>query len=71
MAFSIDIQKKLNELLELFVRSGDSISLDRLLANDFMPDDAIDLISLAASISSATGDGRDDVLAVLLRNGVR
>jgi hypothetical protein len=70
MAFSEDIQTKLNELLTLFVQAGDSISLDKLLANDFMPDDKVDLITKAAGIGT-DGDDRDQVLAVLLRNGVK
>ena len=72
MAFPSNIQTKLNELLVLFVEAGDSISLDKLLANDFMPDDPDkpDLITIAAGIGT-TGDDRDQVLAVLLRNGVQ
>ncbi len=72
MAFPDPIQTKLNELLVLFVQAGDAVSLDKLLANEFMPDDPNkpDLITEAAGIGD-TGDGRDDVLAVLLRNGVQ
>jgi hypothetical protein len=72
MAFPSNIQTKLNELLVLFVQAGDSINLDLLLANNFMPDDPNkpDLITEAAGIGD-TGDDRDQVLAVLLRNGVR
>lgn len=70
MAFPSNIQTKLNELLTLFVEAGDSISLDKLLANEFMPDDQVDLITVAAGIGD-TGDDRDQVLAVLLRNGVK
>jgi hypothetical protein len=72
MAFPSNIQTKLNELLVLFVQAGDSISLDKLLANDFLPDDPNkpDLITEAAGIGD-TGDDRDAVLGVLLRNGVK
>jgi hypothetical protein len=70
MAFPSNIQTKINELLTLIVQAGDSISLDKLLANDFMPDNQVDLITVAAGIGD-TGDDRDQVLAVLLRNGVR
>lgn len=70
MAFPANIQTKINELLTLIVQAGDSISLDKLLANDFMPDDQVDLITAAAAIGD-TGDDRDQVLAVLLRNGVK
>lgn len=70
MAFPANIQTKINELLTLFVEAGDSINLDRLLANEFKPDDQVDLIILAANIGS-TGDGRDDVLDVLIRNGIQ
>jgi hypothetical protein len=70
MAFPSNIQTKINELLTLLVQAGDSISLDKLLANDFMPDNQVDLITVAAGIGD-TGDDRDQVLAVLLRNGVR
>lgn len=72
MAFPDPTQTKLNELLVLLVEDGDSISLDKLLANEFMPadPDKPDLITIAAGIGD-TGDGRDDVLAVLLRNGVQ
>ena len=70
MAFSENIQTKINELLTLIVQAGDSGSLDRLLANDFMPNDKVDLITVAAGIGT-TGDDRDQVLAVLLRNGVK
>lgn len=70
MAFPSNIQTKINELLTLIVQAGDSISLDRLLANEFMPDNQVDLITVAAGIGD-TGDDRDQVLAVLLRNGVK
>lgn len=70
MAFPANIQTKLNELLTLFVQAGDSISLDKLLANNFIPDNQVDLITIAAGIGD-TGDDRDQVLAVLLRNGVK
>jgi hypothetical protein len=70
MAFPSNIQTKINELLTLIVQAGDSGSLDRLLANDFMPDSQVDLITVAAGIGD-TGDDRDQVLAVLLRNGVK
>jgi hypothetical protein len=72
MAFPSNIQTKINELLTLLVQAGDSVNLDLLLANNFMPDgnDKPDLITIAASIGD-TGDDRDQVLAVLLRNGVR
>lgn len=70
MAYPANIQTKINELLTLIVQAGDSISLDRLLANDFMPDNQVDLITVAAGIGD-TGDDRDQVLAVLLRNGVK
>jgi len=70
MAFPSNIQTKINELLTLIVQAGDSGSLDRLLANDFMPDNQVDLITVAAGIGD-TGDDRDQVLAVLLRNGVK
>lgn len=70
MAFPSNIQTKINELLTLIVQAGDSISLDKLLANDFMPDNQVDLITVAAGIGD-TGDDRDQVLAVLLRNGVK
>ena len=70
MAFPSNIQTKINELLTLIVQAGDSVSLDRLLANDFMPDNQVDLITVAAGIGD-TGDDRDQVLAVLLRNGVK
>lgn len=72
MAFPSNIQTKINELLTLLVEAGDSINLDLLLANNFMPDDPSkpDLITIAASIGD-TGDDRDQVLAVLLRNGVK
>lgn len=72
MAFPDTIQTKLNELLTLLVEAGDSVSLDKLLANDFMPadPDKPDLITIAAGIGT-TGDDRDQVLAVLLRNGVQ
>lgn len=70
MAFPANIQTKINELLTLIVQAGDSASLDRLLANDFMPDNQVDLITVAAGIGD-TGDDRDQVLAVLLRNGVK
>ena len=70
MAFPTNIQTKINELLTLIVQAGDSISLDRLLANEFMPDNQVDLITVAAGIGD-TGDDRDQVLAVLLRNGVK
>ena len=70
MAFPSNIQTKINELLTLIVQAGDSSSLDRLLANDFMPDNQVDLITVAAGIGD-TGDDRDQVLAVLLRNGVK
>jgi hypothetical protein len=72
MAFPANIQTKINELLTLIVQAGDSINLDLLLANNFMPDgtDKPDLITIAASIGD-TGDDRDQVLAVLLRNGVK
>lgn len=70
MAFPSNIQTKINELLTLIVQAGDSISLDKLLANDFLPDNQVDLITVAAGIGD-TGDDRDQVLAVLLRNGVK
>ena len=72
MAFPANIQTKINELLTLIVQAGDSISLDLLLANNFMPDgtDKPDLITVAAGIGD-TGDDRDAVLGVLLRNGVK
>ncbi len=72
MSFPGNIQTKLNELLTLIVQAGDSVSLDKLLANDFMPadPDKPDLITIAAGIGEA-GDDRDQVLAVLLRNGVK
>ena len=72
MAFPANIQTKINELLTLIVQAGDSISLDLLLANNFMPDgtDKPDLITVAAGIGD-TGDDRDQVLVVLLRNGVK
>lgn len=72
MAFPDPTQIKLNELLTLLVQDGDSISLDKLLANEFMPADPNkpDLITLAAGIGD-TGDDRDAVLGVLLRNGVK
>ncbi|MBM3467770.1 MAG: hypothetical protein FJX70_08095 [Alphaproteobacteria bacterium] len=70
MAFPSNIQTKINELLTLIVQAGDSASLDRLLANEFMPDNQVDLITVAAGIGD-TGDDRDQVLAVLLRNGVK
>lgn len=72
MAFPSNIQTKINELLTLLVQAGDSVNLDLLLANNFMPDgnDKPDLITEAASIGD-TGDDRDQVLAVLLRNGVK
>jgi hypothetical protein len=70
MAFSEEIQKQLNDLLVLFVKAKDSISLDKLLANDFMPDKQVDLIKIAADIGGDSDD-RDQVLAVLLRNGVK
>ena len=70
MAYPANIQTKINELLTLAVQAGDSVSLDRLLANDFMPDTQVDLITVAAGIGD-TGDDRDQVLAVLLRNGVK
>ena len=72
MAYPANIQTKINELLVSLVLVGDSISLERLLANDFMPDgnDKPDLITVAAGIGD-TGDDRDQVLAVLLRNGVK
>ena len=70
MAYPANIQTKINELLTLIVQAGDSSSLDRLLANDFMPDNQVDLITVAAGIGD-TGDDRDQVLAVLLRNGVK
>ena len=72
MAFPDPTQIKLNELLVLLVEDGDSVSLDKLLANDFMPADPgkPDLITLAAGIGD-TGDDRDAVLGVLLRNGVK
>lgn len=72
MAFPDPTQTKLNELLTLLVQDGDSISLDKLLANDFLPADPSkpDLITIAAGIGD-TGDDRDQVLAVLLRNGVK
>lgn len=68
MAFPNPTQIKINELLQILVTDGDSISLDKLLANEFMPADPNkpDLITIAAGI----GD-RDQVLAVLLRNGVK
>jgi hypothetical protein len=70
MAFPSNIQTKINELLTLLVQAGDSVNLDLLLANNFMPDNQVDLITVAAGIGD-TGDDRDQVLAVLLRNGVR
>ena len=72
MAFPANIQTKINELLTLIVQAGDSVNLDLLLANNFMPDgtDKPDLITAAAGIGD-TGDDRDQVLAVLLRNGVK
>lgn len=72
MAFPDPTQIKLNELLVLLVEDGDSVSLDKLLANDFMPadPDKPDLITLAAGIGD-TGDDRDQVLEILLRNGVK
>ena len=72
MAFPTAIQTKINDLLTAIVQAGDSVSLDKLLANDFLPDDPSkpDLITIAAGIGD-TGDDRDQVLAVLLRNGVK
>ena len=72
MAFPSATQTKLNELLTLLVQDGDSISLDKLLANEFMPAEPSkpDLITIAAGIGD-TGDDRDAVLGVLLRNGVK
>lgn len=72
MAYPANIQTRINQLLTLIVQAGDSISLERLLANGFMPDgnDKPDLITYAAAIGD-TGDDRDQVLAVLLRNGVK
>ena len=72
MAFPTAIQTKINDLLTAIVQAGDSVSLDKLLANDFLPDDPSkpDLITSAAGIGD-TGDDRDQVLAVLLRNGVK
>ena len=71
MPFPSNIQTKINDLLTLIVQAGDSVSLDKLLANGFMPSVAVDLITIAAGIGTSTGDGRDDVLSVLLRNGVQ
>lgn len=68
--FPADIQTKINELLTLFVTIGDSVNLDRLLGNGFLPDAQVDLITLAASIGD-TGDDRDIVLSVLLRNNIK
>ena len=72
MAFPTAIQTKINDLLTAIVQAGDSVSLDKLLANDFLPADPSkpDLIPIAAGIGD-TGDDRDQVLAVLLRNGVK
>jgi hypothetical protein len=70
MAFPANIQTKINELLTLVVTAGDSISLDKLLSNGFTPDLSIDLITAAAAIGD-TGDDRDAVLSVLLRNGIK
>jgi hypothetical protein len=70
MAFPSNIQTKINELLTLLVQAGDSVNLDLLLANNFMPDNQVDLITVAAGIGD-TGDDRDAVLEVLLRNGVK
>ena len=72
MAFPTAIQTKINDLLTAIVQVGDSVSLDKLLANDFLPADPSkpDLITIAAGIGD-TGDDRDQVLAVLLRNGVK
>jgi hypothetical protein len=70
MAYPANIQTKINALLVDLVLAGDSMSLERLLANDFMPDSQVDLITVAAAIGD-TGDDRDQVLAVLLRNGVK
>jgi len=72
MAFPTAIQTKINDLLTAIVQAGDSVSLDKLLANDFLPADPSkpDLITIAAGIGD-TGDDRDQVLAVLLRNGVK
>jgi len=72
MAFPTAIQTKINDLLTAIVQAGDSVSLDKLLANDFLPDlpNKPDLITIAAGIGD-TGDDRDQVFAVLLRNGVK
>lgn len=72
MAFPTAIQTKINDLLTAIVQAGDSVSLDKLLANDFLPADPSkpDLITIAAGIGD-TGDDRDQVLAVLLRNGIK
>jgi len=72
MAFPTALQTKINDLLTAIVQAGDSVSLDKLLANDFLPADPSkpDLITIAAGIGD-TGDDRDQVLAVLLRNGVK
>ena len=70
MTYPANIQTKINALLVDLVLAGDSMSLERLLANDFMPDNQVDLITYAAAIGD-TGDDRDQVLAVLLRNGVK
>ena len=72
MAFPTAIQTKINDLLTAIVQAGDSVSLDKLLANDFLPADPSkpDLITIASGIGD-TGDDRDQVLAVLLRNGVK
>ncbi|MEY3415618.1 MAG: hypothetical protein RLZZ418_863 [Pseudomonadota bacterium] len=72
MAFPTAIQTKINDLLTAIVQAGDSVSLDKLLANDFLPDlpSKPDLITIAAGIGD-TGDDRDQVLAVLLRNGIK
>ena len=64
------IQDTINTLLGQYVAAGDSNSLAKLLGNGFLPSSSVDLITQAAGIGT-TGDGRDDVLSVLIQYGVQ
>jgi len=64
------IQAMINQLLAAYVAAGNSTNLAKLLGNGFMPDTNVDLITQAAGIGT-TGDGRDDVLSVLIQYGVQ
>ena len=63
------VQQMINQLLGAYVALGDSVKLAALLSQGFLPDNQVDLITQAAGIG-IMGDGRDQVLTVLIQYDV-